>query len=102
MIPSDLRRRFIGNRDSSVAPMLARAALPLFGFVGAAVDFSRTASTCTVLRAALDASAPMLSKDAQTLSADVLAQKSQDDFKSLFTRPEDYNVQVTPQFAERQ
>ena len=63
-----LLSRFLRNRDAGVAPMLALAALPLFGFVGAAVDFSRAASARTAMQAALDATALMLSKDAQSLS----------------------------------
>ena len=74
--------RFLGNRDGGVAPMLALAALPLFGFVGAAVDYSRAASARTAMQAALDATALMLSKDAQTLSAADLAQKANDYFKA--------------------
>ena len=73
--------RFLGNRDGSVAPMLALAALPLFGFVGAAIDFSRAASARTAMQAALDATALMLSKDAQTLDATTLAQKADGDFQ---------------------
>ena len=63
-----LLSRFLRNRDGGVAPMLALAALPLFGFVGAAIDYSRAASVRTAMQAALDATALMLSKDAQTLS----------------------------------
>src|SRR4051812_26063454 len=97
-----LVRRFTGNRDGGVAPMMALAALPLFGLVGAAVDFSRAASTRTAMQAALDASALMLSKDAPTLSADALGQRSQDYFKTLFIRPEANNVQVQIQFQQPQ
>ena len=46
--------RFLGNRDASVAPMLALAALPLLSFVGAAIDFSRAASARTAMQPALD------------------------------------------------
>jgi Flp pilus assembly protein TadG len=102
MILNHLLRRFAGNRDGGVAPMLALAALPLFGLVGAAVDFSRAASTRTAMQAALDASALMLSKDAQTLPPDQVALKAQDVFNSLFTRPEASNVQVTTAFAQPQ
>ena len=84
--------RFLRNRDAGVAPMMALAALPLFGFVGAAIDYSRAASVRTAMQAALDASALMLSKDAQTLTAATLAQKASDDFKAMFNRPEAYNV----------
>jgi hypothetical protein len=46
--------RFLGNRDAGVAPMMALAALPLFGAVGAAVDYSRAASARTAMQAALE------------------------------------------------
>jgi Flp pilus assembly protein TadG len=97
-----LLRRFARNRDGGVAPMLALAALPLFGLVGAAVDFSRAASTRTAMQAALDATALMMSKDAPTLSTDVLGQRAQDTFKSLFARPEANNVQVSMQLQQPQ
>ena len=56
--------RFLRSRDGGVAPMLALAALPLFGFVGAAVDFSRAATVRTAMQTALDATALALSKEA--------------------------------------
>jgi Flp pilus assembly protein TadG len=95
-----LLSRFVRNRDAGVAPMLALAALPLFGFVGASVDYSRAASARTAMQAALDASALMLSKDAPTLSAPNLAQKANDNFKAAFTRPEAYDVAVASEFSQ--
>ena len=80
--------------------MMALAALPLFGFVGAAVDYSRAASARSAMQAALDASALMLSKDAQTLTTANLAQKASDDFKAMFSRPEAYDIQVSSQFSQ--
>ncbi len=97
-----LLRRFLRNRDAGVAPMLALAALPLFGFVGAAIDFSRAASVRTAMQGALDATALMLSKDAQTLSTADLMQKASDDFKALFNRPEASNVALNTQFTQPQ
>ena len=82
--------------------MLAVAALPLFGFVGAAVDFSRAASARTAMQSALDATALMLSKDAQTMTTGDLTQKADGYFKTLFTRPEATNVKLTTQFAQPQ
>src|SRR5690348_15871066 len=52
------------------------------------------------MQAALDASALMLSKDAQTMTAAPLAQKTSDDFKSVFNRPDAFNVQVSSQFQQ--
>jgi Flp pilus assembly protein TadG len=97
-----LLRAFAGNSHGGAAPMLALAALPLFGFVGAAIDFSRAASARTALQGALDASALILAKDAPDLTAGDLNQKANDTFKAMFTRPEAYNVQVTTEFAQLQ
>ncbi|MEI8153107.1 MAG: pilus assembly protein TadG-related protein [Hyphomicrobiales bacterium] len=97
---SNVFARFLRDRNASVAPMLALAALPLFGMLGAAVDFSRAASTRTAMQAALDASALMLSKDAPTLAANDLTARTGDAFKAMFTRPEAYDVAVTPQFSK--
>ena len=97
---SGLFRRFLRNCDGSAMPMLALAALPLMAFVGAAIDYSRTASTRTAMQAALDATGLMLSKDAQTTPGATLAQKASDDFKTMFTRAEAYDVQVTSQFSQ--
>jgi hypothetical protein len=80
--------------------MFALAALPLLGFVGAAIDYSRAASTRSAMQAAIDASALMLSKDAQTMTPANLIQKAGDDFRAMFTRPEAYDIQVTPQFSQ--
>jgi len=97
-----LLRRFLRNRDAGVAPMLALAALPLFGFVGAAIDFSRAASVRTSMQGALDATTLMLSKDAQTLTTADLIQKANDDFKAQFNRPEASGVQISTQFSQPQ
>jgi Flp pilus assembly protein TadG len=91
--------RFLGNRDGGVAPMLAIAALPLLGFVGAAVDYSRAASARTAMQAVLDATALMLSRDAQGMPTEQLNQRSIDFFKTQYLRPEVYSIQLTPQFS---
>jgi Flp pilus assembly protein TadG len=93
-------KHFIRNRDGSVAPMLALAALPLLGFVGAAIDFSRAATVRTSMQAAADASALMLSKSAPDLSPADLTQKATDSFKALFAHPEAQNVQVETVFQQ--
>src|SRR5262249_18760237 len=102
MLRNGLIRAFARNRKGSVAPMMALAALPLFGLVGAAVDFSRGSSTRTAMQAALDASALMLSKDAQTLTGDAIGQRAQTYFQTMFVRPEAHNVQVTTDFQQPQ
>lgn len=92
-------KQFFHNREGGVAPMLALAALPLFGFVGAAVDFSRANSVRAAMQGALDATALMLSKDAQTLSVTDLSQRATTQFTAQFLRPEATDVSVNSQFS---
>ena len=91
--------RILRDRKGGVAPMLALAIIPLIGGVGAAVDYSRANLVRTTMQNALDSTALMLSKDAQTLSSADLAAKASSYFNALFQRPEASNVQVTPQFS---
>jgi len=55
--------RFLTDRRGSIVPMFALVATMLFGFVGAAIDYSRANATRVALQAALDSTALMLSKD---------------------------------------
>src|SRR6187200_1125775 len=93
---------FLNNRKGGVAPMLALLAIPLVGAVGAAVDYSRANSTRTAMQAALDSTALMLSRDAQTMSEGTLGSKASTYFNALFHRPEALNVQITPHFSTPQ
>ncbi len=94
--------RFWRNRDGGAAPMLALAAIPLMGFVGASIDFSRAASVRTAMQAALDATALALSKEAKDLSAGDLGQRAQDTFFALFTRTDAHGVSITHQLTNPQ
>jgi Flp pilus assembly protein TadG len=73
----------------SVAPLLALAAIPLLGGVGASVDYSRAAASKTAMQGATDATALALAKEVAQGSSSVQAQPI---FNALFTRPD---VQVT-------
>ena len=98
-----LLKHFLRSRDGSAAPLLALAAFPLMGFVGAAIDYSRANSVRTAMQTALDATALMLSKDAaQTLTPADLNQKANAYFQSLFNRPEASGVQITQQLSTPQ
>ena len=61
--------RFLADRKASVAPILALLSIPLFGFVGAAVGYSRANLTRTAMQSALDAMTLMLAKNTQSLSS---------------------------------
>jgi Flp pilus assembly protein TadG len=94
-----LLKRFLANRDASVAPMLALAALPLFGFVGAAIDYSRAAAVRTDMQAAADGTALMLSKDASSSTSSDLQTKADNYFQALFTRTGVNNLTVGTNYA---
>ena len=77
----------------------ALAIIPMIGAIGAAVDYSRANSARTAMQAALDSTALILSKDAQTLTAAQLKAKALAVFLANFHRPEAQNVIVTPTFT---
>ena len=90
-----LLSRFLRNRDAGVAPMLALLALPLFGFVGAAIDFSRAASVRTSMQAALDASALIMAKSAKNADATVLNADATQYFNANFQNSEIQNLNTS-------
>lgn len=87
--------RFLRNHDASIAPMLALAALPLFGFAGAAVDFSRAASVRTAMQAALDATALTMAKNAKNADPAQLSEDANKYFNANFQNSEVKNLIVT-------
>ena len=97
-----LLSRFLQNQAGGVAPLLGLMIIPLVGAVGAAVDYSRANATRTAMQSALDATALMLSKDAQGATAAQMEQKAGVYFNALFQRPEASNVQVTQQLTSPQ
>jgi len=100
-LPSlSLLRRFREDRRGNVAVITAFALMPLIGFTGVAVDYSRANSARTALQAALDSTALMLSKEAQKLNATQLNQKATDYFNALFTRSEVKGLSIQPTFQE--
>ncbi|HWL03384.1 MAG TPA: Tad domain-containing protein [Xanthobacteraceae bacterium] len=100
-LPSlSLLRHFREDRRGNVAVITAFALMPLIGFTGVAVDYSRANSARTALQAALDSTALMLSKEAQKLNATQLNQKATDYFNALFTRSEVKGLSIQPTFQE--
>lgn len=97
-----LLARFLQSRDGGVAPFLALAAIPLMGFTGAAIDYSRASSARTAMQSAVDATALHLSKTAQGLDAAQIQGQTQEIFNALFIRPEVQDVSVTSTFSSPQ
>jgi Flp pilus assembly protein TadG len=91
--------RFSGERAGNVAITFAFATLPVIGFVGAAVDYSRANAVKASLQAALDSTALMLSKEAATDSADQLQTNALKYFKSLYTPSNTTDVTVSASYT---
>jgi Flp pilus assembly protein TadG len=80
-------RRFVGANEGNIAVTFAIALVPLLGFVGAAIDYTRANSARSSMQAALDSTALMLSKDLSegTITTSQIAAKAQAYFTALYT-----------------
>ena len=87
--------RFLADRRGSAVPMFTLALVPIVGLVGASVDYSRGNSARTSMLAAIDATALMLSKNAQTMTGAQITQQATAYFTAQFNHPEVTNLQVT-------
>jgi Putative Flp pilus-assembly TadE/G-like len=106
---SDVRRAFGGlartlsafrsARGGNVAITFGLALIPVFGMVGAAVDYTRANSVKAAMQAALDATALMLSKDAAMLTPAELDRKATEYFRVEFNRPEAIRLDVRPRYG---
>jgi Mg-chelatase subunit ChlD len=92
--------QFAENESGSVLPIFALSILPLFGLMGAAIDYSRAAATRTDMQSALDSVAIMLSKDANKLTTAEIQTKANDYFTAVFNRPEAKSITITPVFSQ--
>ena len=85
--------------------MFALAVIPVVGFIGAAVDYSRANSVKAGMQSALDATALAMAKLAPTLTQADLQTKSTAYFQAMFSHPEAKNVdghaEPTPRRAAR-
>jgi Flp pilus assembly protein TadG len=80
-------RRFARASGGNVAITFAIATLPVVGFVGSAVDYSRANSAKVSLQTALDSTALMLSKEAATDTSDQLQANAVKYFDAIFSSP---------------
>src|ERR1700709_1721748 len=82
--------RFVRADAGNIAVPFALALVPLLGFVGAAIDYTRANSARSSMQAALDSTALMLSKDLSqgTITTAQLTTKAQAYFTALYTNPD--------------
>jgi uncharacterized protein YegL len=74
--------------------------VPIIGFVGTAVDYSRGNSAKAAIQMAIDSTALILSKEAPSSTPDQLNEKASDYFHALFNRTEVTNIVITPTFTQ--
>jgi Flp pilus assembly protein TadG len=91
--------RFLKNCRGGVAPLMGFLALPLMGFVGVAVDYTRANAARTAFQASLDSTALMLSKTAATQTGADLQTTASATFNALFTRPDVTNVAIAASYS---
>jgi len=96
----DAVRAFRSDQSGNVVITFTLAMIPIIGFTGAAVDYSRGSSAKTAMQAATDAAALILSKEAQTLSPADLNTKAKAFFLANLNRPDITNIVVTPTFTQ--
>jgi Flp pilus assembly protein TadG len=94
-----LLQRFRVADHGNVALTFTLTLIPVIGAIGVAVDYSRANSARTAMQMAIDSTALMLSKDAQTLTAAQLSAKADSYFTAMLNRPEITNVVLTPSYS---
>ncbi len=92
-------RKFSAAQGGNITIIFALTTIPVIGFVGAAVDYSRANSAKAAMQAAVDATALMLSKDAATLTATQMSDKAHAYFSALFHRTEVAGITITPVYT---
>ena len=86
---------FRADRSGNVAIIFGIAAIPVFGLVGAAVDYSRANAARTAMQVALDAAALMVAKEAANLQSGQVQVKAKKYFDAQFDRPDVRNLNLT-------
>jgi Flp pilus assembly protein TadG len=82
------------DRSGNVAITFALAAIPVFGLVAAAVDYSRANAARTAMQVALDAAALTVAKEALNLPSGQVQVKAKSYFNAQFNRPDVKNLNL--------
>lgn len=95
-------QRFLPAEGGNVAVIFAIVLVPLVGFVGAAVDYTRASSARTSMQVALDSSALMVSKDLAVtpgLTPAEITAKASTYFNALYSNPNATAITVSAVFT---
>jgi Flp pilus assembly protein TadG len=108
MFNASLRNRFRGDAArfaaddrGNIAVIFAIALVPLLGFVGAAVDYTRANAARSSMQAALDSTALMVSKDLTQgiITTSDIPTKAQAYFNALYTNSDAKSVSVSATYT---
>jgi Flp pilus assembly protein TadG len=93
--------RFVGADEGNIAVIFAIALVPILGFIGAAVDYTRANSARSSMQAALDSTALMVSKDLSNgaITTSQINAKAQTYFTALYTNPDAKSVSVNATYT---
>jgi Flp pilus assembly protein TadG len=94
-------RRFVAADEGNIAVIFCIALVPLLGFVGAAVDYTRANAARSSMQAALDSTALMLSKDLSQgiITTSQITAKAQSYFTALYTNNDAKSVAVSATYT---
>jgi Flp pilus assembly protein TadG len=87
------------DRRGNVAVIFAIGTIPLIGFVGASIDYSRANSMRTKLQDALDSTALMLAKEAASDTSTQLQTNAVKYFNALFNESIVGNISITASYS---
>ena len=93
--------RFAAAEDGNIAVIFCVALVPLLGFVGAAVDYTRANAARSSMQAALDSTALMVSKDLSQgiITTSQVNTKAQAYFTALYTNADAKSVTVSANYT---
>jgi Flp pilus assembly protein TadG len=94
-------KRFVGANEGNIAVIFTIAAIPVIGFVGAAIDYSRANAARSLMQASLDSTALMLSKDLSSgkISASDVTTVAQKYFAALYTNKDATIAPITATYT---
>lgn len=95
-------RRFDRDFRGNIAPIFAIALLPVLGFVGAAVDYTRANAARSSMQAAMDSAVLMVSRDAAAnpaMTSQQITDAVQRYFTSLYNDKSAFNVSISATYT---
>lgn len=94
-------RRFSAATDGNIAVLFTLAAVPVIGFMGLAIDYSRANAARSSMQSALDSTALMVAKDltSGTITTSQISTKAQAYFSALYTNADAKSVTISATYT---